>query len=91
MKTENKKSYFLSRLFKHLDGIAISPILITLEEEGVLSHILKNDNNSLIEIAHQYNANSAYLNVALRMLASQGYLDQEIHEQGGDIQFKSKL
>ena len=91
MKTENKKSYFLSRLFKHLDGIAISPILMTLEEEGVLSHILKNDNNSLIKIAHQYNANSAYLNVALRMLASQGYLDQEIHEQGVDIQFKSKL
>jgi SAM-dependent methyltransferase len=91
MKTEEKKSYFLNRLFKHLDGIAISPILMTLEKEGLLSHILKNDTNSLRELANQHNANIGYLNVALRMLASQGHLNQKIDNKGVDIQFKSKL
>ena len=79
MKTEEKKSLFLSSLFQHLDGIALIPTIITLENKQILSDILNNKGSTLSKLSAKYNANSAYLNVALRLLCSQGLLRQKIN------------
>ena len=87
MKTEEKKTYFLSRLFKHLDGVAMTPTIMALKDKKILSYLWVNHDTYLTKIASKYNANIAYLNVALRMLASQGYLQQKINHKKHDVKF----
>ena len=95
MKTENKKSYFLSRLFKHLDGIALAPTIMVLMKNRVLSLICEFPGINIESIYNTLkkehkNINIAYLNVALRMLCSIGLLTKKdesyffvISENGG--------
>ncbi|MAQ47898.1 MAG: polyketide synthase [Flavobacteriales bacterium] len=86
MKAKQKKEIFLSRLFLHLDGIAIIPTVLALENQKIISEF---KNCSLSEISQQNNANEAYLNVALRLLCSQGILEQNISDDG-EIYFNKK-
>ena len=79
MKAKRKKEIFLSRLFLHLDGIAIIPTVLALENQKIISGFKK---YSLSEVSQQNNANEAYLNVALRLLCSQGILEQDIRDDG---------
>lgn len=72
----NKKKIFLSKLFTHLDGIVLIPTLLALEKKNIVSNIKETCN--LTEISKKYKANEAYLNVALRLLCSQGMLIQKI-------------
>ena len=75
MKAEEKKSLFLSNLFQHLDGVALIPVIIALEERQILS---KFQNCNIFDLSAKHNANTGYLNVALRLLCSQGILKQRI-------------
>lgn len=68
------KAVLRSNIFSHLDGIATAPVAIALHDRGVLQHIMKNENVELEALSKLFKANAGYLNVALRVLASQGWL-----------------
>src|SRR5690606_40935871 len=63
-----------SVIFKHLDGIVTLPIISELFIKGILNDIDKNNQINLLDISAKYNGNAGYINVALRVLASQGFL-----------------
>jgi len=78
MLTKQDKSVLRSSIFRHLDGIATAPTVYTLYKHGVLETIIKEDTISLPSLTSKFNANEGYLNVALRILCSQGWLTQNI-------------
>ena len=65
-------------IFRHLDGLVTAPVISALSKKKVLDFILTNDNPELFEITEKFDANEGYLNVALRILASQGFLNYEL-------------
>lgn len=67
-----------SVIFRHLDGIVTLPVLVTLKNADILQLISNNEKVTLNELANQFNANEGYLNVALRVLASQGFLKYQV-------------
>ncbi len=79
MLTKQEKSEFRSTLFCHLDGLATATTAYALHKKGVLAYLLKNDSVTLNKLSKTFNANEGYLNVALRILCSQGWLTQ-IHK-----------
>ena len=79
-----EKNRLRADLFRHLDGIVTAPTAYALHQSGVLNFILKEQKTTLAKIAQQYKANKGYLNVALRVLASQSWLNYNI-ESGGEI------
>ena len=78
MLTKEEKNTYREELFRHLDGIAVAPIAFSLKEKGVLDFIVTKQQFLLSEITSHCNANEGYLNVGLRMLASQGWLNYEV-------------
>jgi hypothetical protein len=81
------KSELRGILFRHLDGIVTIPSAYSLYKNGVLDFILQQQKVSLHELTIKFNANEGYLNVALRVLASQGWLVQNIDNQKDEITF----
>ena len=76
-----------STLFRHLDGLATAPACFALHEKGVLDFLLQKKDVSLKELTAQFNANEGYLNVALRILCSQGWLVQYIDNTKDEIKY----
>jgi len=76
-------------LFRHLDGITTVPTAYSLYKKGVLAYILEQQKVSLTELTEKFNANEGYLNVALRVLASQGWLVQTSTPQTDEITFET--
>lgn len=72
------KSNLRSIIFRHLDGLATAPVAIALQKKGILDFILDRQSMTLSEIHSAFEANQGYLNVGLRILASQGFLDYKI-------------
>ncbi len=77
MDSKEKKQLFLSNLFQHLDGIVLIPTILELQENKILDEIYIKKECSLSYLSAKYNANEGYLNVALRLLCSQGLLTQK--------------
>ncbi|HIO59358.1 MAG TPA: hypothetical protein EYN28_04210, partial [Flavobacteriales bacterium] len=69
-----EKRILRKRLFHHLDGLAMCGVIPVLEEWGLLERVFRTSGD-VDELAGEYRANSGYLNVALRMLCSQGLLE----------------
>lgn len=84
MKTKNE---LRGILFRHLDGIVTIPSAYSLHKKGVLDYILQQQKVSLYELTEKFDANEGYLNVALRVLASQGWLVQNLDNQKDEITF----
>lgn len=78
--TKDEQRLLRSRLFVHLDGLAMSGVVPVLDLSGVLEEVLQSGGD-VDELAAIFGANAGYLNVGLRMLCSQGIL--EAH-RGGD-------
>ena len=74
-------------LFRHLDGIVTVPSAFSLHNKGVLDYISSKQKVTLDELTSIFKANEGYLNVALRVLASQGWLVQQIDNQKDEITF----
>ncbi|WP_291286700.1 class I SAM-dependent methyltransferase [Flavobacterium sp.] len=72
------KSQLRSSIFRHLDGLAVAPVAIALKNNAVLEYILNQKQVQLSELVTVSKANEGYLNVGLRILASQGFLDYEV-------------
>ncbi|KIA87662.1 class I SAM-dependent methyltransferase [Flavobacterium sp. AED] len=76
-----------STIFKHLDGLVTAPVAYVLHEKGVLSYILDKKEVTLSELSEHFKANEGYLNVGLRVLCSQGFLDYHINTTTDQIKF----
>lgn len=84
----NKNTLYRSDLFRHLDGIVTAPVAYELHAKGITDELLKEQRCHLSELTKTYKANEGYLNVALRVLCSQGWLTQVIEEDGSDVTFE---
>lgn len=77
------KKLLRSEIFRHLDGIVVAPVVKVLSEKSILQFILENDATEISIISRKFNVHEGYLNVALRVLASQNYiayrLDNELN------------
>ncbi|MCW4470083.1 class I SAM-dependent methyltransferase [Flavobacterium sp. MFBS3-15] len=72
------KSQLRSYIFRHLDGLAVAPVAIALKNKGICDHILKEKKIQLSDLITTFKSNEGYLNVGLRVLASQGFVDYEV-------------
>jgi hypothetical protein len=79
------KSQLRNSIFRHLDGLAVAPVAIALKNKGFLEYILNKKQVELAELAIAFKANEGYLNVGLRILASQGFLDYEVNNSTQEI------
>lgn len=79
--SKEQKQQYRQRLFRHLDGIACVPVFYTLHKRGVLNKLLELGTTDLQTVCKNFQANEGYLNVALRMLASQGWLEYLVDEE----------
>ena len=66
------------RIFLHLDGWALIPSIYALHKLNILSYLLKKNKWNLNDLNKITKTNEGYLNVALRILASQGYLLRKV-------------
>ncbi|WP_378183768.1 class I SAM-dependent methyltransferase [Aquimarina sp. SS2-1] len=80
MLTKREKEKFREELFRHLDGIAVAPVAYSLFKNKVTVYLLKHKTAKVSEIAKEFDGNEGYLNVGLRMLSSQGWLDYKIDQ-----------
>jgi SAM-dependent methyltransferase len=83
------KSDLRSTIFRHLDGIVTAPTAFSLYKHGVLEHLLKQSESRVSEMSRLFKANEGYLNVALRVLCSQGWLTMEIDNKGDDVVYRT--
>jgi DNA-binding MarR family transcriptional regulator len=95
MLSREAKRGLQSTLFRHLDGIVAAPTAYSLYKKGVLDFLLEHKDVQLDELSETFKANAGYMNVALRVLSSQGWLRQDIDNARDTIHFslteKSKV
>ncbi|MCG2612339.1 class I SAM-dependent methyltransferase [Flavobacterium sp. SM15] len=72
------KTKLRESIFRHLDGITLAPVAVCLKDKGVLEFLVNEKQTTLSEVTAKFKANEGYMNVALRMLASQGFLNYEV-------------
>jgi len=89
MLTKKDKVQLRGTIFRHLDGIATATTTYALHKKGVLDYLLKNKTIQLSKIASHFNANNGYLNVALRVLSSQGWLVQNIDNKKNNVTYST--
>ena len=89
MLTKNDKVQLRGNIFRHLDGIATATTVFALHKKGVLDLLLKNKTVELSKITSHYKANEGYLNVALRVLCSQGWLEQELDNKSNTVSYST--
>lgn len=80
---------YRDRLFRHLDGIVTAPSAFTLFKNGITAYILKEKEVTLTALSKNFTVNEGYLNVALRILASQGWIIQEINNTDNEVTYKT--
>lgn len=85
--TKKDKADLRATIFRHLDGIVTAPTAYTLFERGVLDHLLQNKTADVTDLASTFKANEGYLNVALRVLCSQGWLDAEVDNANNRVKY----
>ncbi len=81
------KSDLRGVIFCHLDGIVTAPTAYCLHENGVLDFLLQKDEHALSDLVDAFGANEGYLNVALRVLCSQGWLNQRMDPANDEVYF----
>ena len=87
MLTKKEQRKYRSQLFRHLDGIAMIPVATVLSEKDVLEWILSQEVVDIDELSQKFNANEGYLNVALRLMCSQGWLIQELDNDKDRVRY----
>ena len=84
-----KRNQLREAIFRHLDGLVVVPVAYSLFKKGILAYLLKEKSTTLAQITNEFNANEGYLNVALRVLASQGFLKYEVDNVSGNVTITS--
>ncbi|MEP1152286.1 MAG: class I SAM-dependent methyltransferase [Balneola sp.] len=83
---ENQKLH-RSTIFRHLDGIGTGPTALILQQHEVLDYLISNKTVLLSELTEKFKANEGYLNVALRILSSQGWLNHSIDNKKNKVSY----
>ncbi|MEZ4941168.1 MAG: class I SAM-dependent methyltransferase [Saprospiraceae bacterium] len=86
---KQEKTTLRATIFRHLDGIATAPTAYALLEKGVLDYLLKNGKTSIEALSVEFKANEGYLNVALRILSAQGWLDYKVDNEKNDVHYQT--
>lgn len=66
------------QIFRHLDGLVTVPVALSLQKKDVLEFLLLNKKTDLDTLTEKFQANKGYLNVACRVLASQGFIEYSV-------------
>ena len=88
MLSAEEKRLYRSELFRHLDGIVTAPVAYSLFQKGVLTQLLELQNTTLDTLNAQVGGNEGYMNVALRVLASQGWISYALDPADESISIK---
>ncbi len=83
------KSYLRSLIFRHLDGLVVAPVLYNLAKKGVLHYIVEHKTMDLNQLSVDFQANEGYLNVALRILASQNMLEYSVDNENNRVEIRT--
>jgi SAM-dependent methyltransferase len=89
MLSKQEKSELRGKLFRHLDGIVTCPAANELHKKGITKHLLNEQKVDLTELSEAYKANEGYLNVALRTLASQGWLNYKVNNETNKVSIET--
>ncbi|TGV01016.1 class I SAM-dependent methyltransferase [Flavivirga rizhaonensis] len=89
MLTKLDKEQFRGTIFRHLDGIATATTAHSLNQAGVLEYLLSNEKSSIENLSKMFNANEGYLNVGLRVLSSQGWLNMYINNTDNTVHYET--
>ncbi|WP_299276725.1 class I SAM-dependent methyltransferase [uncultured Psychroserpens sp.] len=89
MLSKQNKEQLRGTIFRHLDGIATATSAFALYKKGVLDYIIQHKKVQLSTLTSAFNANEGYLNVALRILASQGWLTQHLSIEKNEVFFET--
>lgn len=84
---DSKKSR--EKIFRQLDGIVVVPVVLSLYNKGVIDYLIQHKSCDLDTLTGEFNANKGYLNVAIRVLASQGFLDYELNNTTEKVDINS--
>lgn len=85
---KEQKTAIRKRIFLHLDGWALIPTIYNLNKLNILQLFLEKPIRTLREVNLIAQTNEGYLNVALRLLASQGYLNRTIDNEIDEIKLE---
>ena len=85
--TKESKRQLRAKIFRYLDGIACVPTAFALHEYKIFDALSDMKNHSLNQLTEAFKANKGYLNVALRIICSQGWATQQYHDGDEDILF----
>ncbi len=77
----------LRTLFLHHDGIVLGATIAALHRSGLLDDLLERGRVTLPELLQRYACNPGYLQVALRCLALQGWLERHGEPGTDEMQF----
>lgn len=88
MLSKQEQTVLRATIFRHLDGIATAPTAFALYKAGVLEFLLTQKKVELSTLTTHFKANEGYLNVALRILCSQGWLEQHLDNTSNTVIFK---
>lgn len=89
MLTKQDKATLRTEIFRHLDGIVTAPVTWALHQKGVLDYLLEAGEASLADLTKRFAANEGYLNVALRVLCSQGWVAQDLDNATDRILYRT--
>lgn len=87
MLTKKDKEQLRSIIFRHLDGIAVTTTAFALHKKGFYKYLINNQETTLNKLTKTFNANEGYLNIALRILSSQGWLDRNLDNETNIITY----
>ncbi|UFH31127.1 class I SAM-dependent methyltransferase [Chryseobacterium sp. C-71] len=79
------KDILRSEIFRHLDGVVTAPIVASLMKKEIINFIIDREKIILSELSDEFKTNEGYLNVAIRTLASQGFLNYGVDNEKDNI------
>ena len=85
--TLSKNAELRGVLFRYLDGFPIAPTISALERHSVLGMFRARQTLELADIVRRSGGNEGYLQVALRLLCSQGWLVQSVDSRTDTIRY----
>lgn len=89
MAGKKDNNVYRSRLFRHLDGVVTAPVAYALHKKGITIMLLEKGSVSVSDLANSCQANEGYLNVALRILCSQGWLEQQLNNETNEVVYST--
>ena len=87
MLSKDQKARLRADIFFHLDGIVTAPAAWILYSKGITEYLIEEKETNIQTLSSIFKANEGYLNVALHTMASQGWLNQKISDDGEQIRY----